>query len=62
MSVVLRPTVPADLSAVVGEVLPYRIKALTAVIPPSPAKGDDGQPHRAAERPCLFNRSRLPLS
>ena len=40
MRVILRPTVPADLSAVIGETLPYRIKTLTAVLRPSPSEGE----------------------
>lgn len=32
MRVILRPTKAADLSAVIAEALPYRIKALTAVL------------------------------
>lgn len=33
MRVILRPTVPSDLAAVIGEALPFRIKALTATLP-----------------------------
>lgn len=38
--VALRPTILSDLSVVIGEPLPYRIKAITAVLQPSPDQGE----------------------
>jgi hypothetical protein len=38
-AVILRPTVPADLPKIIGEPLPYRIRAITAVLLPAPAAG-----------------------
>jgi RimJ/RimL family protein N-acetyltransferase len=41
--VIFRPTVDSDLSAVIGEPLPYRIKALTAVVCDPGSAADDGK-------------------
>lgn len=38
--VIIRPTIPADLPAVIAEPLPYRIRTLTAVLQSSPSSGD----------------------
>lgn len=37
-AVVLRPTIPEDLSEVIGEPLPYRIRAITALLLPTSGK------------------------
>jgi hypothetical protein len=44
MRVTLRPTVPDDLPYCIGEPLPHRIRAITAVIPADPSRTalDDG--------------------
>ncbi len=39
--VIIRPTLPADLPHVIAEPLPCRIRALTAVLLPSPDQGED---------------------
>jgi hypothetical protein len=39
--VIIRPTIPSDLSAVTAEPLPYRIRAYTAALQPSsPSEGE----------------------
>jgi RimJ/RimL family protein N-acetyltransferase len=41
--VIFRPTVTSDLNAVIGEPLPYRIRALTAVLQDPDSPADDGK-------------------
>jgi hypothetical protein len=37
--VIIRPTIPSDLSSVIADPLPCRIRAYTAVLQPSPGDG-----------------------